>query len=175
MNKMQRFIRALINNGFMEWENYELLRMDPDGFLYIQERNSKREFKIHVEGTVPILELKYEQAKDINFDPNRKPIIVNLEQRIKEAESKVEKASTEKTLSEKEVLQQEVERLKQLQEEELQKALNKTSTEVEENVNEIKGRPRGWRLMNQFVDQDGTVYLKGVEHPELKGTLPPTK
>lgn len=36
------------------------------------------------------------------------------------------------------------------------------------------GYPKGWRFMNQFVHEDGTVYLKGVEQPELKGTLQPT-
>lgn len=48
-------------------------------------------------------------------------------------------------------------------------------------------RPAGWRFMKQFVDADGTVYqlkefkdengaiyTKSVECPELKGTLPPT-
>jgi len=29
--------------------------------------------------------------------------------------------------------------------------------------------------MAQFVDKDGTVYHKGIEVPELKGTLEPTK
>ena len=28
--------------------------------------------------------------------------------------------------------------------------------------------------MNEFVDKDGTVYHKGKEMPELKGTLPVT-
>ena len=28
--------------------------------------------------------------------------------------------------------------------------------------------------MNEFVDKDGTVYHKGKEMPELKGTLPAT-
>ena len=37
------------------------------------------------------------------------------------------------------------------------------------------GRPAGWHWMNEFVDKDGTVYHKGKEQPELKGTLPPTK
>jgi len=36
------------------------------------------------------------------------------------------------------------------------------------------GRPRGWKFMKEFVDQDGTVYHKGVDQPKLKGTLPPT-
>jgi len=37
------------------------------------------------------------------------------------------------------------------------------------------GRPRGWAFMKQFVDKDGTVFHKGKEQPDLKGTLPPTK
>jgi hypothetical protein len=36
------------------------------------------------------------------------------------------------------------------------------------------GRPAGWHWMAQFVDKDGTVYHKGIEVPELKGTLEPT-
>ena len=37
------------------------------------------------------------------------------------------------------------------------------------------GRPAGWHFMNEFVDKDGTVFHRGVEQPELKGTLKPTK
>ena len=37
------------------------------------------------------------------------------------------------------------------------------------------GRPAGWHFMNEFVDKDGTVFHKGVEQPDLKGTLTPTK
>ena len=37
------------------------------------------------------------------------------------------------------------------------------------------GRPAGWHFMNEFVDKDGTVFHKGKEQPELKGTLKPTK
>ena len=37
------------------------------------------------------------------------------------------------------------------------------------------GRPSGWHFMSEFVDKDGTVYHKGKEQPDLKGTLPPTK
>ena len=37
------------------------------------------------------------------------------------------------------------------------------------------GRPSGWHFMNEFVDKDGTVYHKGVEQPNLFGTLPATK
>ena len=36
------------------------------------------------------------------------------------------------------------------------------------------GRPSGWHFMNEFVDKDGTVYHKGEEQPELKGTRPIT-
>ena len=37
------------------------------------------------------------------------------------------------------------------------------------------GRPAGWHFMNEYVDADGNVFHKGVEQPDLKGTLPPTK
>ena len=37
------------------------------------------------------------------------------------------------------------------------------------------GRPAGWHFMAEFVDKDGTVFHKGVEQPNLKGTLSPTK
>ena len=37
------------------------------------------------------------------------------------------------------------------------------------------GRPSGWHFMKEFVDKDGTVFHKGKEQPDLKGTLPPTK
>lgn len=37
-----------------------------------------------------------------------------------------------------------------------------------------QGYPKGWKFMNVFVYSDGTVYHKGVEQPELKGTLEPT-
>ena len=36
------------------------------------------------------------------------------------------------------------------------------------------GRPSGWHFMNEFVDKDGTVFHRGVEQPDLKGTLEPT-
>ena len=37
------------------------------------------------------------------------------------------------------------------------------------------GRPAGWHFMNEFVDKNGSVFHKGKEQPELKGTLKPTK
>lgn len=36
------------------------------------------------------------------------------------------------------------------------------------------GYPKGWRFMKEFVHSNGTVYHRGVEQPELKGTLQPT-
>jgi len=36
-------------------------------------------------------------------------------------------------------------------------------------------KPPGWHFMNVYVHKDGTVYHKGVEQPDLKGTLPVTK
>ena len=36
------------------------------------------------------------------------------------------------------------------------------------------GYPKGWKFMKVFVYSDGTVYHKGIEQPELKGTLDPT-
>ncbi len=36
-------------------------------------------------------------------------------------------------------------------------------------------RPRGWAWMAVFVDSNGNVFHKGVEQPDLKGTLEPTK
>ena len=38
-----------------------------------------------------------------------------------------------------------------------------------------KGMVRGWQFMKEFVHEDGRVFHKGVERPDLKGTLPPTK
>ena len=37
------------------------------------------------------------------------------------------------------------------------------------------GRPAGWHFMKESVDNDGNVFHKGKEQPDLKGTLPPTK
>jgi hypothetical protein len=38
----------------------------------------------------------------------------------------------------------------------------------------LVGYPKGWRFMKEFVHENGTVYHKGVEQPDLNGTLPPT-
>ena len=36
------------------------------------------------------------------------------------------------------------------------------------------GRPKGCQWMNEFVDKDGAVFHKGIEQPDIKGTLPIT-
>lgn len=36
-------------------------------------------------------------------------------------------------------------------------------------------KPRGWKFMKEFVDKDMNVYHRGIEQPELKGTLKPTE
>jgi len=43
------------------------------------------------------------------------------------------------------------------------------------NTNKNSGRPSGWHFMKEFVDKRGNVYHKGVEQPQLKGTLKPTE
>lgn len=40
--------------------------------------------------------------------------------------------------------------------------------------NNSAGYPKGWRFMKEFVHTNGTVFHKGVEQPELFGTLSPT-
>lgn len=35
-------------------------------------------------------------------------------------------------------------------------------------------RPAGWKFMKEYVDTEGNVYFKGVEQPDLKGTMQPT-
>lgn len=46
----------------------------------------------------------------------------------------------------------------------------KKQLDAERNIN----YPRGWKLYKVFVDENKNVYYKGVEQPELKGTLEPT-
>jgi len=54
----------------------------------------------------------------------------------------------------------------------LRKTLNLWNPFVNNSVNR---KPKGWHWMKEFVDKDGNVYHKGIEVPELKGTLSPTK
>lgn len=37
------------------------------------------------------------------------------------------------------------------------------------------GFPKGWKFMNEFVHASGKVYHKGIEQPDLFGTLNPTQ
>ena len=53
--------------------------------------------------------------------------------------------------------------------------LHKMFPEQKKPIKVKTGRPSGWHWMAEFVDKDGTVYHKGKEVPELKGTLSPTK
>ena len=53
--------------------------------------------------------------------------------------------------------------------------MNKMFPEQSKPVKVKTGRPSGWHFMKVFVDKEGTVFHKGKEQPDLKGTLPPTK
>ena len=53
--------------------------------------------------------------------------------------------------------------------------MSKLFPDVSKPKKQPTGRPAGWHFMNEFVDKDGNVFHKGVEQPNLKGTLPPTK
>ena len=53
--------------------------------------------------------------------------------------------------------------------------MNKMFPEQTKPMRVKTGRPSGWHFMKEFVDKDGVVFHKGVEQPDLKGTLPPTK
>ena len=53
--------------------------------------------------------------------------------------------------------------------------LNKLFPDTSKPAYKPTGRPAGWHFMNEYVDADGNVFYKGVEQPDLKGTLPPTK
>jgi hypothetical protein len=43
----------------------------------------------------------------------------------------------------------------------------------EKNV--ATGFPRGWKFFKEFVHEDGRVFHKGEEQPNLRGTLKPTE
>ena len=42
------------------------------------------------------------------------------------------------------------------------------------NRRQRSDKPRGWQWMSTYVNKDGTVYFRGEEQPELRGTLEPT-
>ena len=41
--------------------------------------------------------------------------------------------------------------------------------------NVATGFPRGWKFFKEFVHEDGRVFHKGEEQPNLRGTLKPTE
>ena len=45
---------------------------------------------------------------------------------------------------------------------------------VERGAANRSGHPKGWKFMKLYVAADGTVFHKGVEQTDLKGTLPVT-
>ena len=51
---------------------------------------------------------------------------------------------------------------------------NNNDSKWEVTKNNVK-KPRGWHFRDVYVDNEGNVYHKGVEKPELKGTLSPTE
>ncbi|NPV13229.1 MAG: hypothetical protein HPY57_15830 [Ignavibacteria bacterium] len=57
--------------------------------------------------------------------------------------------------------------------------INKETKQIETNRWEITRnnvkKPRGWHFRDVFVDSEGNVYHKGIEQPQLKGTLPPSE
>ena len=49
--------------------------------------------------------------------------------------------------------------------------VNEMMPEMKFTRRQKSDKPRGWQCMNCYVHTDGTVYYKGIEQPELKGTL----
>lgn len=45
---------------------------------------------------------------------------------------------------------------------------------VERGSTNRSGHPKGWKFMKLYVAADGTVFHKGIEQVDLKGTLPVT-
>ena len=58
----------------------------------------------------------------------------------------------------------------------MQKKIEPPQQLIKKDKDETKEprKQRGWQFMAVYVDYDGTVYHKGIEQPELKGTLPVT-
>ena len=49
-----------------------------------------------------------------------------------------------------------------------------TLEEIQKERKEQAQYPKGWKLFRYFVLPDGKVYERGIEKPELFGTMPPT-
>ncbi len=52
--------------------------------------------------------------------------------------------------------------------------LLKSAEDRQKEKEEQAKYPKGWRLFKFFVLPDGKVYERGIEKPELKGTMEPT-
>jgi hypothetical protein len=200
MSKIQRLVRALVNNKITNPFDYILLRSDDAGYIYVQEIKTKKEYKVQVEGKEPMCELSYipmnssnnvQKQTIINNDIKEKEqdlikdIVKTVERKNNDFEHEKNKYEKKETKTELERLQEEIDNLKLKQEEELEKF--KKRNNIKENVNELENkisneisnnfypdRIKGWQLLPVFVDSDGNVYHKGIQQPALKGTLPPT-
>jgi hypothetical protein len=71
-----------------------------------------------------------------------------------------------------EEFKKEMEKIKKEQEEMIK---NKTKKKEDPKKDIPGSKPRGWHLREEYVDDKGNVYFKGVVQPELKGTKEPTK
>jgi hypothetical protein len=74
---------------------------------------------------------------------------------------------------EQERIQKEFDELKKQQENDLKKNIKKKSGPKKKKA-PPSGKPQGWHLKAEFVGKDGTVYHRGIEQPQLKGTIDPT-
>jgi hypothetical protein len=165
MSKMQRFVRALMNNGIKNYMDYTLLRADEEGYLFIQENKTKREFRLNVEGVEPIAELNYVPLGNSPRKPEKQEILSKVENTVPliEEEDELEEDLMKNQVSEKERLAQEVEQVRKAQEEELRKLIEKPSSETEnkdKKENQTK-HPRGWHFRKEYIDEDGNVYHFG--------------
>lgn len=135
---MGKFIQALANNGFVDYENYILVGSFENGKIHIKNIKTEEEYIIDVKAI-------------------EKPEPINI------------LSETEKNITE-EIITEEVtgDPLNLLSEEEVGDPFNLLT----ENKEIIK--PRGWALRKEYVDLQGNVFHKGVEQPNLKGTLRPS-
>lgn len=152
MNKMQRFIRSLINNGINDVTNYSLLSADKEGILTIINNITGKKYKIHVEAKILMQEITSqtpEQAEEIQEEMDKELEIVTGEiiptkpkrkfnpksldnLRQNKGKAKTEPVKVEEPVKpienpvsdEDEKLKLEMEQLKKQQESELKKALN---------------------------------------------------
>jgi hypothetical protein len=53
--------------------------------------------------------------------------------------------------------------------------VNESLPDIELTRRVKSDKPRGWQWMAEYVHTDGSVYHKGLEQPDLKGSLEPTQ